>query len=38
MRAGIFEKEEDYLNISAGAIYGIRPSKIKLSAFGRFSD
>jgi hypothetical protein len=38
VRAGIVEKEEDYLNSSAGALYGIRSSKIKLSAFGRFSD
>jgi hypothetical protein len=38
VRAGIVEKEEDYLNSSAGALYGIRSSKIKWSAFGRFSD
>jgi len=38
VRAGIVEKEEEYLNSSAGALYGLRSSKIKLSAYGRFSD
>lgn len=34
VRAGIVEKEEEYLNSSAGALYGLRPSRLALSKFG----
>ncbi|HTF82404.1 MAG TPA: transposase [Cytophagales bacterium] len=34
VRAGIVEKEEEYLNSSASAIYGTRAGKINLSKFG----
>jgi len=34
VRAGIVEKEEEYLNSSAGEYYGIRKGKLKLSLFG----
>jgi len=34
VRAGIVEKEEEYLNSSAGEHYGIRKGKLKLSKFG----
>ena len=33
LRAGIVEKEEEYLNSSAGEIYGIREGKLLLSEF-----
>lgn len=33
VRAGIVEKEEDYLNSSAGDLYGVRPGKLVLSMF-----
>lgn len=33
VRAGIVEKEEEYLNSSAGDIYGIREGKLLLSEF-----
>ena len=33
VRAGIVEKEEEYLNSSAGEIYGIRQGKLLLSEF-----
>jgi len=33
VRAGIVEKEEEYLNSSAGEIYGIREGKLLLSEF-----
>jgi REP element-mobilizing transposase RayT len=33
VRAGIVEKEEEYLNSSAGEIYGVRESKLLLSEF-----
>lgn len=33
VRAGIVEKEEEYLNSSAGEIYGIRESRLVLSEF-----
>ena len=33
-RAGIVEKEEDYLNSSAGEFFGLRKSKLELSIFG----
>lgn len=34
VRAGIVEKEEEYLKSSAGDFYGIRKGPIKLSDFG----
>ena len=34
VRAGIVEKEEDYLNSSAGEFFGLRKSKLELSKFG----
>jgi REP element-mobilizing transposase RayT len=34
VRAGLVEKEEDYLNSSAGEYYGIRSARLKLSKFG----
>jgi putative transposase len=34
VRAGIVEKEEEYINSSAGEFYGIRRSKLVLSNFG----
>ncbi len=34
VRAGIVEKEEDYLNSSAGELYGLRQGKLILSRFG----
>lgn len=34
VRAGLVEKEEEYLNSSAGELYGIRQSKFILSRFG----
>ena len=34
VRAGIVEKEEDYLNSSAGELYGIRKGKLRLTRFG----
>jgi putative transposase len=34
VRAGIVEKEEEYLNSSAGEIYGIRQGELELSRFG----
>jgi putative transposase len=34
VRAGIVEKEEEYLNSSAGEIYGIRKGILELSRFG----
>jgi len=34
VRAGIVEKEEEYLNSSAGEIYGIRKGPLELSRFG----
>jgi putative transposase len=34
VRAGIVESEEDYLNSSAGTLYGIRPGPLVLSKFG----
>ena len=33
VRAGIVEKEEEYLYSSAGEIYGIRESRLLLSQF-----
>ena len=33
VRAGIVEKEEDYLNSSAGEFFGLRKSKLELSKF-----
>ncbi|MBC7915296.1 MAG: transposase [Pyrinomonadaceae bacterium] len=33
VRAGIVEKEEEYLNSSAGELYGIREGKLMLSRF-----
>ena len=34
VKAGIVEKEEEYLNSSAGEFYGIRKSRLNLSCFG----
>jgi len=34
VRAGIVEKEEDYINSSAGDFYGIRVGKLVLTKFG----
>ena len=34
VRAGIVEKEEEYLNSSAGEFFGIRKSKLELTIFG----
>ena len=34
VRAGIVEKEEEYLNSSAGGLFGLRESKLVLSRFG----
>ena len=34
VRAGIVEKEEEYLNSSAGDLYGIRKGKLVLTRFG----
>lgn len=34
VRAGIVEKEEDYINSSAGDIYGLREGKLLLRSFG----
>lgn len=33
VRAGIVEKEEEYLNSSCGEIYGIRKEKLELSEY-----
>jgi len=33
VRAGIVEKEEEYLNSSAGEIYGVRESRLLLNEF-----
>jgi hypothetical protein len=34
VKAGLGEKEEEYLLSSAGAIYGIREGRLELSMFG----
>ncbi len=34
VRAGIVEKEEDYLNSSAGDFYGVRKGRLDLCIFG----
>jgi len=34
VRAGIVEKEEEYLNSSAGTLYGLRKGALELSIFG----
>lgn len=34
VRAGLVEKEEEYLLSSAGAIYGIREGRLEPSRFG----
>ena len=34
VRAGIVEKEEEYLNSSAGGLYGLREGKLILTRFG----
>ena len=34
VRAGIVEREEDYLNSSAGDFWGIRKGKLELDWFG----
>lgn len=33
VKAGLVEKEEEYLNSSAGQLYGIRESKLKLNDY-----
>ena len=34
VRAGLVEKEEEYLNSSAGALYGVRAGKLELQQWG----